>query len=125
MKRCVFKRFLKMSRVSDLFTVSGRLFHRTGAAFWKHLSPYVDSLVLGTTSSDMPADLRGRGGSYMHSMSRTYAGARLFSALYVKSRILNSILLDIGSQCNCFNTGVMWSYFRVLMMIRAAVFWIR
>jgi len=46
-KRLVCILFLKVSRVLQFLTVTGRLFHKAVAAFLKHLLPYVTPRVIG------------------------------------------------------------------------------
>ena len=102
---------------------TGSLLHRDGATLEKALSPYVANLVFGTSKYPWLADLRDCLGSYATSMSVIYWGAWPCKALYVKRRTLKMILQDTGSQCNCFSTGVMCSYFRVRDTTQAALFW--
>src|SRR4029434_7409663 len=55
-------------------------------------------------------------------MAENEFGARSFRALYVSRSTLKSILLLTGSQCREASTGVMCSYFVVLVSVRAAAF---
>ena len=101
----------------------GREFQRRGAMDEKARSPYPLRCVIGTWRLMPVVDDRRPGRRRRRSMREvTYLGARPWTALKVRRRILNSILYPIVSQCNSFRTGVMWSYFLVPVSRRAAAF---
>ncbi len=49
LKRCVFNLDSNRESVSELQTLSGRLFQSLGAKYEKALPPFVDFAILGTT----------------------------------------------------------------------------
>ena len=54
----VFKSFLKVETLEVSLILRGKLFHTTGSALEKARSPNVLRVVLGTTSSFCPLDLK-------------------------------------------------------------------
>ena len=81
---------MKDSKVSQSLIFDGNSFHNFGAAEAKHLSPYVIVLVFGITSLiEVFCDLRFLPGLYTWRRFLMYTGARLWSALNVRVKILN------------------------------------
>ncbi len=62
LKTCVFNLDLNRESVSELRTLSGRLFQSFGAKCQKALPPLVDFAIIGTTKSPEFCDLRERDG---------------------------------------------------------------
>ena len=58
MNKKVFKSFLKVETLEVSLILRGKLFHTTGPALTKARSPNVLQVVLGTTSSFSPLDLK-------------------------------------------------------------------
>ena len=114
---------LKRSMLSISRSEEGREFHSRGAIDEKARSPYPLRWVMGTWRVIPVPDERKPGRRRRCSMREvTYPGAKPWTALKVRRRILNSILYLIGSQCSSVRIGVMWSYFFVPVSRRAAAF---
>ncbi len=62
LKRCVFNQDLNRESLSELRTISGRLFQSLGAKYEKVIPPLVDFAILGTTKSPEFCNLRERVG---------------------------------------------------------------
>ena len=101
---------------------SGRAFHRAGAAQEKARSPADTNLEWGILRRKRSDDRRLRLWQTGWSMSEMYTGIVPWRARYTITRTLNWSLRWIGSQWSSFRTGVMWSYFLVPMIRRAAQF---
>ena len=101
---------------------SGNPFQRRGAMQEKAQSPAVFIFEFGITKTCLSIELRFRGGVLTLSKSLMYCDPMLFRALKVNSRILYSIRLHTGNQCNLARIGEICSYFLVPVRSRAAEF---
>lgn len=79
---------LKESRLSAALNWMGRLFQRRGATEQKAWSPMVQSLVVGTRSSRLPANLRVRGEDCGLMSSCRSGGVFILMHLWMRSMIL-------------------------------------
>ena len=92
----------------------GRLFQIRGAATGNARSPTVINRASGIVSSVVDADRNRRRDSKSdtrYKSSDRYDGASPWRQRNVRTASLNSIRLDVGSQCKSSNSGVMLSYF--------------
>ena len=89
---------LKTESLGADLRLSGRLFHRRGPAALKAHCWIADDLVKGTTNRFFSLDRNPLHGTCGWSSSCRYTGARLLTALYTRTRVLNLILCLTGRQ---------------------------
>ena len=123
----VLSNFLKLSMFGAILTSRGKLFHKFEAATMKYLSPNV---LYGFKINILKVRFHSNQNltyTYPHSLilisSVIYPGAKPLIALYIKSKILNSMRNLTGSQCKLYNNGVILQYLDSLSINLAAAFW--
>ena len=126
-KRCVFRRSLKISSEGKLWMLAGSQFHSVGAAIVKDRSPrVVDDLIAGCSRLIELLDLSERSGwRFTFISSEMYVGAREWIALNVIKRTLKVIRYHTGNQWRSYRRGYDGVKQGERCMSLAALFWTR